>query len=137
MFDDVAVDTNPIPYGWSASPDTTPPSAPVLTLNGLGGNEHAVGTTLYYNPAFGNCGAFTVGAATADPDSGIARVEFPEVFGADADIDTTSPYSATYTWGDTSTATGPMTVTATNGSGLTASSASPSPRTATGRLPSR
>ena len=54
MFDDVAADTDPIPYGWSASPDTTPPSAPVLTLSESGPNEHAAGTTLYYNPAFGN-----------------------------------------------------------------------------------
>ena len=122
LFDDVVADTGPIPYGWSASPDTTPPSAPVLTLSGSGGNERIVGTTLYYNPAFGNSGSFTIGAATADPESGVARVEFPEVFGADADLDTTSPYSATYTWGDTSTATGSMTVTATNGMGGTASS---------------
>ena len=122
VFDDVAADTGPIPYGWSASPDTTSPSTPVLTLSESGAHEQAVGTTLYYNPDFGNTGAFTVGAATTDPDTGIARVEFPEVFGADADIDTTSPYSATYTWGDTSTATGPMTVTATNGFGLSSTS---------------
>ncbi len=101
--------------------DTTPPSAPVLTLNALDGFDYVSGSTVYYNPNPGNSGSFTVGATTADAQSGIDHVAFPTVFGSDGSSDSTSPYGTTYNWTDTATASGSKTVTSYDGAGLTAS----------------
>jgi subtilisin family serine protease len=99
--------------------DTTPPGAPVLTLKEAEPDEFVRGATLFYRPATGQAGTFTVTAQAADAQSGITRVDFPPVFGADGAADTTSPYQHTYAWSAGATASGVKTVVATNGAGLT------------------
>ena len=98
----------------------TPPTVPALALTEHEPDEHVNGTTLYYNP-LGNGGSFTVTADTDDPETGIARVEFPAVFGQDAAVRTARPYSTTYAWATGARSDGLRTVTAVNGDGETAS----------------
>ena len=74
-----------------AGGDTTPPSAPALTLTESEPDEHVAGTTLYYNPSGSNTGTFTADAATGDAESGVAFVQFPAVFGLDSAIDPLAP----------------------------------------------
>jgi hypothetical protein len=118
VFDDVVVNTTQIASDFSG--DTTPPTGPTLSISGSGAKESVSGTTVYYDPSAGNSGAFTVNATTSDPQSGIASVAFPTIFGNDGGTLTTAPYAMTYVWDSTATASGTGTVTATNGSGLTA-----------------
>jgi len=101
--------------------DTTAPPAPTLTLDESEADEHAAGTTLFYNPAGGNSGTFTVTAAVIDPESGVTQVDFPLVFG-DTQVDVASPYQLAYDWTTTESEEGAFTVVATNGAGLTSSS---------------
>jgi len=104
--------------------DATPPSfgSPALSFAILGGAAYypGSGTSVYYNGAAG-AGSITVSAPNAaDAESGIAKVNFPSPSGfSGGGDDTSSPYSATYTW-SSSSASGSQTVTATNGSGGTA-----------------
>jgi hypothetical protein len=98
--------------------DTTAPAAPPLTLSESEPDEHAAGTTLYYNGQGTFSGTFTVEAAATDAQSGIASVSFPLVFG-DSQVDVAAPYSLAYDWTGTDTTEGSFTVTATNGAGLT------------------
>jgi murein DD-endopeptidase MepM/ murein hydrolase activator NlpD len=102
--------------------DPTPPDVPGLTLSGDAPGQHLAGTTAYYNPNGGG-GSFTVTASTADPDSGIAGVAFPAVFGEDGVLVESAPYAASYTWGATATASGSFDVVARNGVGRTATAA--------------
>jgi Concanavalin A-like lectin/glucanases superfamily/Bacterial Ig domain len=95
--------------------DATPP-APVLELSESGANAHVAGTTLFYRGS----GGFDVAVAAADAESGVARVEFPALFGADAAVDGDAPYAAAYGWDETATADGGFDVTAVNGAGLSA-----------------
>ena len=104
--------------------DTTPPTEPDLTLRQAQAEpfQHVDHTTdtIFYNPGSQRTGAFTVIAATGDPESGITRVLFPVVFGGDKGADTDEPYKGQYTWNGADTASGPKTVTAINGAGLEA-----------------
>ena len=107
--------------------DTTPPTEPDLTLREAQAEpfQHVDHTTdtIFYNPGSQRTGAFTVIAATGDPESGITRVLFPVVFGRDKGADTDEPYKRQYTWNGADTASGPKTVTAVNGAGLEATAA--------------
>jgi hypothetical protein len=100
-------------------PDLTPPSAPVLTITENQADEHVVGTVLFYNNRNGHQGSFVVGAVTTDPETGIAYVRFPDVFG-EGGRDVSAPYQVTYSWTDAHNASGARTVTAFNGAGATA-----------------
>ncbi|HSE80444.1 MAG TPA: Ig-like domain-containing protein, partial [Gaiellaceae bacterium] len=91
--------------------DNTAPSAPVVTLSESSPFAHVSGTEIFVNTD--EAGSYEVEAVTSDPDSGIDKVRFP---GPTDDF--SSPYSATYGFGDLS---GPQTITAFNGAGLTAS----------------
>ena len=71
----------------ATSPDATPPEPPAPAIAEAEPDQYADGATLYYNPA-GDGGEFTVTSATADEESGVAAVAFPEVFGNDATTDT-------------------------------------------------
>ena len=99
--------------------DTTAPSAPGISLSASSPFELVSGTILYYNPGAGNAGSFDVTTTASDPQSGVASVDFPTVFGGDAATVAASPYSTTYTWDDQATSFGVETVTVTNGAGLT------------------
>ena len=102
--------------------DGTPPSAPALTLSESSPGVYVSGATLFYGPALG--GSFTVAAASADPESGIAQVAFPALAGAlGGGIDETAPYETSYSWPGILAAEGAYQVTASNGAGLTAQSA--------------
>jgi hypothetical protein len=109
-----------------ASPgDPTPPSfgSPALSFATSGGSAFypGTGTAVYYNGTTGTGSSITVSAPNvSDPDSDIQKVNFasPAGFSGGGD-DTSSPFSATYTW-SSSSASGPQTVTATNGGGTTA-----------------
>jgi large repetitive protein len=105
--------------------DDTAPSAPALTVteSPAGPHQHVSGTTLFYNPQGGNSGSFNVAATTADAQSGIDHVNFPALAGmTGGGDDPTSPYSGTYAWSASSTASGSQNVTSFNGAGLTTAS---------------
>jgi hypothetical protein len=101
--------------------DLSAPLAPVLALSESEPDEHADGTTLYYNPSGENSGTFSVTAATSDSESTVTLVSFQSVFGADAATAAAAPYETSYSWTSTATASGAHEVTATNAAGSTAS----------------
>jgi hypothetical protein len=88
----------------------------------------ASGTTLYYSA---NSGSFTVTATgdSSDP-GGITSVDFPDVFGTDGGTDSSAPFTHTYSWTSSSTASGPYTVTLTDADGDTTADFTVSPDTA-------
>lgn len=88
-------------------------TGPTLALSESSPYEYVSGTTLYYAPTGTNSGSFTV-TAKASAVSGIQSVAFPDVFGSDAFVDTTSPYAQTYSWASGASASGAKTVTATD-----------------------
>jgi hypothetical protein len=98
--------------------DSSPPSAPALGLAEDAAGGQVVGTTLHYRP--GSSGRLTVTADSADPESGIARLRFPVVFGGDGGEDVSAPYAREYLWGAAATADGAFGVTAVNGAGTQA-----------------
>lgn len=99
--------------------DTTPPTVPTLLVAGFAGSA-ASGNVVYYRP--GGSGHFTVNAAAADGESGIASFTFPSAAGFTV---TGSGASRTYSF-SSAPATPPagLTVTATNSAGLTSPAAS-------------
>ncbi|HEY7396767.1 MAG TPA: Ig-like domain-containing protein [Gaiellaceae bacterium] len=104
--------------------DTTAPAAFTPTLANGGDTDSFVGgTTVYLRTNAGaNGGTFTVSSAPGDPESGIQKVNFPDLSGSSISgggDDLSSPYSNTYTWTTSSTAAGSSTVTATNNAALT------------------
>lgn len=109
------------PPSGEARIDTTPPSAPRLTLHASSSSVHVTGIELFYRPAAE--GSFTVEAATQDPESGIARVSFPELGeatgGADDERD---PYETSYRWSSAFNAAGAHAVSASNRAGASARS---------------
>lgn len=106
--------------GSCASPDTTPPDLS-LGLSTSDGSDYVDGSTLYYNDQSGKSGSFTVTATASDTESGIDKVDFPNVFTtSDGGDDTSSPYGNTYSWTGAENVSGSQTVTAYNGVGLTA-----------------
>jgi Bacterial Ig domain len=98
--------------------DLTPPAVGAIDLVESEPDEHAPGTTLFYNPATGNGGSFTVSATSSDPESGIGSVVFPDVFGADGATDSAGPYSHAYQWTNADEATGQKAVILRNNAGL-------------------
>ena len=104
--------------------DTSSPTGPTLTLSEATANQHRRGTTLFYRAAAGQAGSFTVRAATTDPESGIAQVAFPAVFGDDGlTVVPPTKFARTYSWSVPTSATGPpatggRTVTAINGANM-------------------
>ncbi|CAA9544047.1 MAG: hypothetical protein AVDCRST_MAG73-2201 [uncultured Thermomicrobiales bacterium] len=105
--------------------DTTAPTKPILKLAEAPNTPNQIvrGTKLFYRPATGQSGSFTVTATAADPESGIKHVGFPAVFGSDAGTDAAGPYDKTYAWSAGATASGPKGVTATNTANLTSQAA--------------
>jgi Chitobiase/beta-hexosaminidase C-terminal domain len=99
--------------------DTTPPAAPTLLLAGFVGSA-ASGNAVYYRPT--GSGRFTVTAASADGESGIASYTFPSAAGF-----TVSGSGTSRTYSFSSAPAAPpagLTVTATNSAGLTSPAAS-------------
>jgi Chitobiase/beta-hexosaminidase C-terminal domain len=102
-----------------AKVDSTPPLLPALLFSGLT-HAAASGSTVYF-PATGS-GSFTVTAAAADGESGIASYTFPSVSGFTV-AGTGASRIFTFS-GAQSAPTGALEVTATNGTGLTSAAAS-------------
>lgn len=106
--------------------DSSPPTGPTLTLSEATANQHRIGTTLFYRTAPGHAGSFTVRAATSDPETGIAHVSFPPVFGADgANVAPPTAFARTYSWSVPAgaavpPASGARGVTVENGAGIQA-----------------
>jgi hypothetical protein len=103
--------------------DSTPPSAPSLSINESSADSYVSGTTFWYRPT-GAGSTFTVNATTSDGQSGLQKVTFPGLGGGftpstDTD-DTSSPYSLVYTWPNGGAESGPQTVTAVDNAGGTA-----------------
>ena len=90
--------------------DNSAPSAPALTLSESSPFAHVSGSEIFVNTD--ETGSYDVDATSADAHSGIDKVRFPG-----PTDDSSSPYSATYAFGDLA---GAQTVTAFNGAGLTA-----------------
>ncbi len=110
--------------------DTTPPTAPGLTLS-AGANAYTLGQTAYFRA--GVAGSFDVSASSTDSESGVASYSFPAL-GSGWSASGSDP-SRTYSF-DASAVdpSEPNDVTATNGAGL-ASSASSFTVTADGAAP--
>ncbi len=122
ISDNVGNQSAPSTASATAKIDTTDPSAPSLTLSESSPFSDAQGTTLYYNPQASNGASFDVSAVSADAQSGIQKVAFPALAGmTGGGDDTDGPYSGSYTWNDTTAATGSHAVTVTNGAGSTSS----------------
>jgi hypothetical protein len=104
--------------------DSTAPSAPTPSLSAATGNTYISGTTAYIDPLAGKSGGFTLTGVSADPDSGLAKINFPALTGftSGGGDDTASPYATTYNWAGAAAATGAKTLTATNTTNLTATS---------------
>src|SRR5207302_8538614 len=100
----------------------TAPTGPGLTLSESSPYEHVSGMTLYYNPQGSNTGSFTVQATATDGESGVAHVDFPNVFGGEGSSQSSTPYGVTYSWTAAATASGAQGVDAWNGAGLHSSS---------------
>ncbi len=104
--------------------DTTAPSAPALTVSESSPLSYVSGTTLFYNAQGSNTAGFTVDGTSSDAQSGIQKLNFPTVTGmTGGGDDTTNPYQGSYTWTNTTTASGAQTVTSYNGAGTTATTA--------------
>ena len=102
-----------------AKVDGSAPTTPSLLFTGFS-NAAASGSTVYFRP--GANGAFTVTAASSDPQSGVASYSFPSVPGFTA---AGSGPHRTYVSSNTGTTTaGPLTITATNAAGLSSGAAS-------------
>jgi hypothetical protein len=91
--------------------DRTNPAAPSITLSESSPFAYVSDDQIFLNT--GQAGTYDVGAASSDAGSGLEKLSFPG--GVD---DTTSPYSASYAFGDL---TGGQTVTAHDLAGNTAS----------------
>ena len=116
-----AADSAPVTVTVTDPPDITPPDISALTLTETEPDEHARGTTLFYNPSSASGGSFRVDVVAADDESGIRDVAFPNVFGGDGGTDPTGPpYQHTYAWTAGANATGARQVAATNGANLAA-----------------
>ena len=90
-------------------------TGPTLSLSESSPFEYISGSTLYYAPTGTNSGSFTVTAtASSDAVGGLDNVAFPSVFGSDSATDTSSPYSQTYNWTSSSSASGAKSVVATD-----------------------
>ena len=106
-----------------AKVDTTAPSAPALTLSESSALSYVSGTTLYYNAQGSNTASFTVDGTSTDAQSGIQKLNFPGITGmTGGGDDSSSPYQGSYTWTNTTTASGAQTVTSYNGASSTATS---------------
>ncbi len=105
--------------------DAVPPAAPGLSLSESSADSHVSGTTFWYRPD-GAGSSLTVTAAAGDAESGLQKVTFPGLtagFSPSLDTDdTSSPYSATYTWTTAAGESGPQTVTAVDNAGNTSES---------------
>src|SRR5581483_7245263 len=100
----------------TAEVDTSAPSAPSLSISESSASSYVSGTTVYYNAQGSNTASFTVTGTSSDGETGITKLNFPAVSGmTGGGDDTTSPYTGTYTWDNTTTASGSQTVTSTNG----------------------
>ena len=123
ISDNVGNTSSPSTASSDAKIDTTAPGAPVLTLSESSPLSYVSGTTLYYNAQGSNTAPFTVDGTSTDPQSGIQKLNFPAVSGmTGGGDDSSSPYQGSYTWTNTTSASGAQTVTATNGAGSTATS---------------
>ena len=103
-----------------AKVDTSAPGAPSLTLSESSVLSYVSGSTLYYNAQGSNAATFDVSATSSDAQSGLQKINFPALTGmTGGGDDTSNPYSATYSWINSSSASGSKTVTVTNGAGST------------------
>ncbi|MGH3014757.1 MAG: OmpL47-type beta-barrel domain-containing protein, partial [Gaiellaceae bacterium] len=93
--------------------DRTNPAAPSITLSESSPFAHVSGDEIFVNT--GQAGSYDVEATSSDGGSGLEKLSFPG--GVE---DTTSPYSASYGFGDLA---GGQTVTARDAAGNTASDA--------------
>src|SRR5205814_7960013 len=59
------------------------------------------------------------GVSATDPESGVASIAFPDVFGSDSATATGATATQTYSWNAGATAFGTKSVTVTNAAGLT------------------
>ena len=94
--------------------DSTPPSAPTLTLS-AGANAYTVGQTAYYRT--GAAGSFAVTASSDDPESGVASYSFPSL--GTGWSGSQSGATETYSFNAAADPVEPNNVAATNGAGLT------------------
>src|SRR5438045_5484051 len=72
---------------------------------------------LLYQPHGQTSALSLVYALRTDSESAIGSIGFPTVFGSDSSTQTTGPYSQTYSWTASASASGEKTVTATNNAG--------------------
>ncbi len=97
--------------GSGGSPPSPPP-APVLLVSESDASDFVNGSTVYYRQGAGG-GSFQVAATS----SGATSVTFPPIAGmSGGGATSTSPFTATYSWTATTSASGPFSVTASNGS---------------------
>jgi hypothetical protein len=107
----------------NAKVDTSPPSCSVNSITESSPYSHVSGTTIYYNSA--GSGNFNVIVSTADTQSGIGNVVFPEISTlTGSGSDSTAPYQSSdvsaYSWTTSSTYSSSAAVSCYNNVGLSA-----------------
>ena len=106
----------------AAKVDSSDPATPALSLaeSPADPDQYVSGTDVYYRPGTSG-GSFSVTATTSDPETGVKHVSFPALAGVSGGggNDTSSPYSDTYTWSNTTPGSPAGSVTATNNASAT------------------
>ncbi|MCW2962367.1 MAG: hypothetical protein JWM90_2754, partial [Thermoleophilia bacterium] len=100
--------------------DNNPPTLNTLTyVEGANtGAQHAVGSTMFYNPL--QAGGFTVRFTAADPGTGVANVTYPSLgagWNPAGGVVNAAPYEMGYTWSASPNAPGTRTAVAFDNAG--------------------
>lgn len=112
-----AVLAGPPSTALAAVRDATPPTAELQVVEVASPQYQSTrGNRLHYNPKV--AGSFQLTLDARDPESGVASVTFPALWGAKPWTDTAAPFTREYAWTAAAAAPGTVTAVVTNRAGL-------------------